>query len=200
MNTRILLSYRGQSLCVVHSCTEDNICYSFRICTKSRNWNIIWVCRQVEIRPGGKDLSLSLRGGCGGSLLTCRALVYFSWYDFRASNHLIKALHPIYPSSNISDSQQLFPTPAAKTWMNMSTLSACDGLFLASEEWHNARPVFRHISRMKFFLHVIHRSGAACKRVCTLSTFKWSRRTLFLWKPHTQPAGNGFRKKPRPYY
>lgn len=74
--------------------------------------------------PGRKYLSFSLCEGCGSSLPPRRALVYFQWYGFQASNHIIKALHHIYSSSKVSDNLQLFSTPTAKPCTNMNTLGS----------------------------------------------------------------------------
>lgn len=88
--------------------------------------NIIQLHRGAECRnaPFKTYLSFSLCEGCGSSLPPCRALVYFQWYSFQASNHIIKALHHIYSSSKVSDNLQLFSTPTAKPCTNMNTLGS----------------------------------------------------------------------------
>lgn len=89
----------------VASLTDQNISQVYETCR-------VW--RRTNQRLGRKYLSFSPCEGCGSSLLPRRALVYFQWCRFQASNHIIKALHHIYSSSKVPDSLQLFPTPAAK--------------------------------------------------------------------------------------
>lgn len=89
----------------VASLTDQNISQVFKTC---------WVRRRTNQRLGGKYLSFSPCEGCGSSLPPRRALVYFQWCCFQASNHIIKALHHIYSSTKVPDSLQLFPTPTAK--------------------------------------------------------------------------------------
>lgn len=165
-------------------------------------------------RLGRKYLSFSLCEGCGSSLLPCRALVYFQWYGFQASNHIIKALHHIYSSSKVSDNLQLFSTPTAKPWTNTNTLGSiliiwCI-LFLAWFLWewttrsHCILTVLikRWIEVLFLLFHAIHtiKLCSVHDKARIFSTFNFSRQNLFHWKPHTQPAGNGFRRQWRRHH
>lgn len=103
--------------------------------------------KKCTIRTRGiKYLSFSLCEGCGSSLPPRRALVYFQWYGFQASNHIIKALHHIYSSSKVSDNLQLFSTPTAKPCTNMDTLGSIVIIWcILSSPWFIFIRVITHI-------------------------------------------------------
>lgn len=158
-----------------------------------------------------KYLSFHLYEGCGSSLPPCRAHVYFQWYGFQASNHIIKALHHIYSSSKVSDNLQLFSTPTAKPCANMNTLGSILIIWCISSlawfisMWVKTLILYCTLSDLinrwiKAFFRLQQCSAQwSCMHDNThqFSIWMFCRHSQTRWKPLTQQDGNGFRTRRR---
>ena len=159
-------------------------------------------------RLGREYLSFSLCERCGSSPLPRRALVYFQWYGFQASNHIIKALHHIYSSSKVSDNLQLFSTPTAKPCTNMNTLGSIFiiwcilffGLILTCGKTHSCCILTVLINRwMKvlfLYFHTVHNEAVSHdKNRIFNSSSTFSRRDLFHLKASHSTSWKWFQRK-----